>query len=746
VTKKPSFDEVDALIGSTIASYELQEAIGEGGMGRIYRARHTRLDRVVALKILPHERLADQTRRRRFLREAKTASSLDHPQIVTVHDLVEEDGRDFLVMELVEGGDLAAQIPSEGLPLDRALRWATQIASGLAAAHRAGVVHRDLKPSNVMLTAASDVKLVDFGLAKLVETDDAEAEAPTETALTRFGTLLGTVGYMSPEQAAGQPVDHRSDIFSFGSLLYEMLVGLRPFRGDTRVAVLHEIVYSEPDSLNLARADLPPGLVELVERCLRKNRDDRYSSMQRPLELLQGLSAMDTAAGPGSALGRTWRLGLRRAGQWARRRRSVLVWAAVAGAVALAVLPRGLELLTPALAGGISSPRSSTPYDHYRRGLEELERYDRSTGTDQAIEAFESAIALEGTHAPAHAGLALAYLEKYRIENDDPQWLQRATATARRAVDLDRHLAAAHSSLGLVLAESANEEAETALQRAIDLEPTNVEAHLGFAKLAGLDNRFEDQEAHLKRALEVAPERSRLHTALGTFFFGQARYEEAEAAFRRVVEVAPDNYIGYQSLGAVLHMLGRRDEAATSLQKALQIRPDANVYSNLGTLFYFDGRYREAAEAFAKAVELRPNRYLFWANLGDAYRWIPGAKTQAEESFARAIDLLRERLDAAPRDSSLRAALAEYLAKAGERDAAVEELAALDGLPEKSADDWFAILKAAEIAGERQRALEAAAEVLARGYSPDEIQSEPELLELRSDVRYHRLLMETVNP
>jgi len=262
------------MIGQRVLHYQILEKLGEGGMGVVYKARDTRLDRLVALKFLPPERVADPERKRRFIREARAASGLNHPNIITIHDIASERGVDFMVMEYVAGKALDRLIPRKGLRLNEALKYAVEMADALAAAHAAGIVHRDVKPSNFMLTEKGHVKVLDFGLAKLTEPVGPEEE--TVTARTAEGTVLGTVAYMSPEQAEGKPVDARSDIFSFGSTVYHMLTGRRPFQGQSVTATLAAILHAEPKPISEVAEGVPPELERIVLLCLRKNPDRRF--------------------------------------------------------------------------------------------------------------------------------------------------------------------------------------------------------------------------------------------------------------------------------------------------------------------------------------------------------------------------------------------------------------------------------------------------------------------------------------
>src|ERR1700722_4985767 len=247
--------------GSKLGPYEIVSSLGAGGMGEVYRAKDTRLGRDVAIKILPQDLSADPMRKQRFEREARTISGLNHPNICVLHDVGSQAGVDYLVMECVEGESLAKRLERGPLPLEQALRYGAQIAEALDSAHRAGIVHRDLKPGNVMMTATG-VKLLDFGLAKAVVPATASlatltAAAPVQSPVTQEGLVVGTFQYMSPEQVEGKEVDCRSDIFSLGTVLYEMVTGKRAFEGKTQLSVASAILEKEPEPL-LAVKPLTP--------------------------------------------------------------------------------------------------------------------------------------------------------------------------------------------------------------------------------------------------------------------------------------------------------------------------------------------------------------------------------------------------------------------------------------------------------------------------------------------------------
>ena len=269
------------MTGKRIAHFEITGKLGEGGMGVVYEAIDRHLDRHIALKILPPAKVADFARKQRFIQEAKAASALNHPNIITIYDISAADGLDYIAMELVPGRTLEDLLATRHPKVPETLKYAVQIAGALAAAHAAGIVHRDLKPANVMVTESGLVKVLDFGLAKLTdESEVTEADATrTERALTEEGAVVGSAAYMSPEQAEGRKVDARSDIFSFGLVLYEMLSGKRAFRAATRMATLAAVLNQEPGPLGEIAPGLPNELERIVTRCLRKDLARRSQSM-----------------------------------------------------------------------------------------------------------------------------------------------------------------------------------------------------------------------------------------------------------------------------------------------------------------------------------------------------------------------------------------------------------------------------------------------------------------------------------
>src|SRR5437870_2180540 len=285
--------------GTRLGPYEIVAPLGAGGMGEVYRARDTRLERSVALKILPTTFTGDANRLQRFEHEARILSALNHPNLLAIHDVGAQNGTHYLVSEFLEGQTLREKISGGPLPQRRVTEYALEIAKGLAAAHEKGIVHRDLKPDNIFLTKDGRVKILDFGLAKqssMASTVSEQSETMGAPTPTTPGTVLGTAGYMSPEQVRGQPLDARSDLFSFGAILYEMISGKRAFKGGSGVETMNAILKEDPPELSGSSLNLSPGLERIVRHCLEKEPAMRFQSARDLAFDLESLSSGSTPA------------------------------------------------------------------------------------------------------------------------------------------------------------------------------------------------------------------------------------------------------------------------------------------------------------------------------------------------------------------------------------------------------------------------------------------------------------------
>ena len=735
------------MIGRRLSHYDVLADLGAGGMGVVYLAHDTRLDRDVAIKVLPTDRPLSQTARARFQREAMAASALNHPNIITIYEVNSEGNTDFIVMEYVRGVTVASAVKKRKLAMSEAIRYCVQIADALTKAHAAGIIHRDLKPGNIMVTEDGLVKVLDFGLAKfdprMATADDGitDAEATNLFTLTQPGAVTGTVAYMSPEQARGERVDARTDIFSFGIVMFEMFSGHLPFTGPNSIALLHNLHFSPPRDLTQLRPDVPKPLVSLISRMLEKKTEKRIQTMAEVAsELRRGAAGL--VDGPVTWHPSEATMDMARAPGSFRRFSKLYIWSA-AGLVLLLLLAgmagwRWHRKPAPVQnAGTQEAPVEDNAYALYRRARQDLDHWDREGNVDNAIKLAERAVQIDPQSAASYAALGEAYYLKNRA-NPDPQWMKLASEYANKAVALDIYLAAGHISLSLVKMESADSVgAEKELRTAADLDPKSAAPHRLLAKLYDKTGRDKEAVQELKRALQLDPNDWASYMELGLNAYQAANYEGAAENWEQALKLEPDNVPALRNLGAVYHALGRDDDAVAALQRAIEIKPSADVYNNLGTIRFYQGRYQDAVPAFEKTVALGANNFDNWASLADAYRWTLGDTEKAKQAYRTAIGMVREEIVKHPDQMDLRADLALYLAKSGDKARASEELRAVDWTHSKDPDVVYKSAVTYELCGNRDRALDSLLAAVNAGQDLNDIKNDPELVSLRADPRYH---------
>jgi serine/threonine protein kinase/Flp pilus assembly protein TadD len=713
--------------GQRVGVYEIVGSLGSGGMGEVYQARDTRLGRMVAIKFVSEEFTSDRTSAERLVREARLTSRLNHPNIVTVHDVGELESRPFIVMEFVAGQSLHAALLEGRFKATRAIDVAGQVADGLSAAHAAGVVHRDLKPRNIMLTEDGRAKIVDFGIGKTNSSVPGADDATFEAGRTDTLKAAGTPGYMAPEQVAGRPIDFRADQFALGAIVYEMITGRRAFKRETTAQTMAAIIEVDPAPIAELSPEAPDGLITIIERCLAKDPAHRYGSTQdlaRDLRDLRGTS-------PGSRTSRS-----AAAAKTTRRRSTV-------GAIVFTFV-----IAATIAAAWFAWSRVNGPLSEARALLV---RYDKQANVDRAI-ALLTPLASSSPSDPAvHTLLAEAYSRKFESDVKNATLSARAGEEAGLALTINQSYAPAHVVLAMI--NSGQRRFDGALgeaQRAIALDAKNSRGYRELGRAQFQLGRRDDAEKAFRTAVALDPGDWTAHNALGTLYYNTNRFDEAATEYERMLALAPDNIRAYNNLGSAYLNQERFDKASEMFERSLSLERSATAYSNLGTALYQQGRYADAARSYESAVALPDATYLHWFNLGAACYWVPDLRGRAKEAYERAIALGEDQRASAPKvDASLASQLASsYAVLALLTDgAAAEEHRAnarrlLDIAQQQPTSNPGLLARIGETyeeLGDRTKALDVLGQALQAGYSMSAIERSPWLKELRADERYGRL-------
>lgn len=722
-----SAETAGSLAGCSLSHFRLLSLLGAGGMGEVYLAEDTLLARKVALKLLPAHFTSDTARISRFQQEARTASSLNHPNIVIVHEIAEVNGSHFIATEFIDGETLRDRLKRGRLSVSEALDVARQVAAALVAAHGAGIVHRDIKPENVMVRPDGLVKVLDFGLAKLTERPGPVSEVDLqETTMARLstepGTVMGTVNYMSPEQARGLKVDHRTDIFSLGVMLYEMLAGRRPFDGETPSDVLAAILMKEPKPLEEHRSEVRPELERVVTRCLAKECEERFQSASELVTALQSPQSGGARrrAFPGSRL--IWIASALVALMIA----SVAYWkllpksSAVPPIRSIAVLP--LENLsgdpsqeyfadgmTEALINNLAQLRalrviSRTSVMHYKNSQKSLREIARDLDVDAVIAGSVQRAggrvkvtaqlidAATDTHLWAgnydreladvlklQSDVARTIADEIRIQRTAEEHARLATA---RRVDPEAHEAYLFGRYHLQrLNEEDLKRAIGHFERAVELDAEYAAAWAGLSiawHQRGIEGerRFREVEPAARRAatraIELDPGSAEAQTSLA---YIKVRYDRdwagAEQQYKHAIALDPGFLDAHQYFAYLLSALNRHSEAISEIQIAERLDPlSAAVQQHFGRMLYRARNFEEAERRLTRATELDPRSSRAYDRLGDVYEQM-GRYTDAIAIMKKAMEL-RNDSGSARRDNPLR--LARVYARMGKRAEALRML------------------------------------------------------------------------
>ena len=724
---------------ATLSHYRILEQIGAGGMGVVYRAHDERLDRDVALKVLPPRHEFEIGARKRFRKEALLLSRLNHPNIATVHDFDTQDGTDFLVEEFIDGLSLDAMLASGPLREKEIIDLGLQLTEGLAAAHEHGVIHRDLKPGNVRITSDARLKILDFGLAVILRSNpspDALTESMTETR-----AVSGTMPYMAPEQLLGGKLDARIDIWAAGCVLYEMATGKRAFAG-TGPALTEAILHQTPPVPSEVNPGVSPALDALIQKCLDKDPQRRYlSAREIAVDLQRALtSPLPVSTPPQRGLPRKTSPGWRR---WlAVLAAAAAIAAVIGGAFGFQAMLRRHSPRTP--RNLLVSQSQPAPHESYLAGMKYLERWDKSNNLDSAIALFEQAVKADPGFAVGFSALAEAHYLKYRLEHDS-RWIDAAENDCKHAAELNQQLPAVYLTLAQV--HNARGQYDLALQeiqQALKLEPLNPDALLGEAAVYASMGRNDQAEDTYKKAATLRPQDWDGYYELGVFYFRQARYSDAAAQFERVLEITPDNALVHATLGGMMLLSRKHTEAEDHLKRSIELQSSYAAYTNLGVLYYRQKRWEESRAMTQKALDINPNDWRAWLNLGLADEWL-NRKQDADHAFrneqARLETIAKVRGD----DAELQAELGLLYSRWRLREKALPFIAAALA---RAPEDPSILLNASEAyenLGNRSRALQLIQQALVHGSSLEDLLNDPGQQNLIRDPRFREIANQLKN-
>ncbi len=662
------------MIGRTVSHYRILDKIGEGGMGVVFKAEDMRLGRMVALKTVPAHLAGDKERKERFLREARAASSLNHPNICTIYEIEEVPADQlpgyadyFLAMEYLEGQTLKDRLQKGAMGVPELIGVAEQVADALATAHSKGIIHRDIKPGNIFLTTTGQTKVLDFGLAKLLNPRDSDGGANRTGSLTALGTTVGTPAYLSPEQARGEVVDARSDIFSLGVVLYEMATGRLPFEGATPAAVVNAILHLNYLPIPRFNKDVPGELERIVEKMLRKNLDERYQGIRDLLVDLRSLHKR-LELGPSERTD---------------------------GGSSIAVLffenvsdDKESDYFASGITEDIITDLSKIRELRVRSRTDVLPYKGKSLGTEKIGRELHVNYVLEGSVRRARDRVRIS-AQLVDTRNGYHVWAERYDRNLEDIFEIQDEIASK-------IAEALKVRLTAAEEKEIRRKPThNLQAYDFYLRGRALTHhRIKNENLQAiemyRKAIELDPDFALAWSGLADAY--AMRYdlwdrtdeniEMAHKASRRALELQPNLAEAHASVGYAYVQQKRYNEAMQELDLALKLNPRlALPYVYYAELYCLINRHADAVPMFQKAIELDPDYYLSYGWLGQTYTRL-GMAAEAREANLKGIEVAEKHLLSNPNDARAYNLLGNWYARVGEFDRAVDtEMKAIELSP-----------------------------------------------------------------